>query len=95
MNDKELADIHSAGTTEKGKVTVTMQSEHYAIFHWPGGYWSDIGGRHYGQSCYCLALKGTRRFGSSSHVLREWHGRVSKKLLAAALKEAEEKHQVE
>ena len=66
-----------------------MQGERYAIFRWPGGYWYDNGGPHYGRVTYCLAVKGKRRFGHDNPVVKEWDGRVSKKLLRAALDEAE------
>ena len=89
MTDKKLAAIHAYGTTQASKVTVKMKSEHYAIFHWPGSYWSDNGGRHYGQATYCLQLKGVRHFGSGPRPLQEWEGRVSKKVLVKALEDAE------
>lgn len=91
ISDEELARIHAAGTTDEHKVKVVMKGTRYAVFHWPGGYWSDNGGRHYGQATYCLALQGHRRFqsGMCDGILKEWEGRVSKKVLADALKEAE------
>ena len=92
MTDKELAAIHAYGTTHAHTVTVKMKSEHYAIFHWPGSYWSDNGGRHYGQATYVLQLKGDRHYGSGSRPVQEWEGRVSKKLLAEALALAEAKY---
>ena len=92
LSDEELARTHAWGTTQESKVTVVMKGARYAVFRWPGEYWSDNGGRHYGQACYCLALQGERRFqsGMCDGVLKEWEGRVSKKVLAQALKDAEE-----
>jgi hypothetical protein len=89
--DQELADIHAEGTTDYGKVRMIMQGERYAIFRWPGGYWWDNGGKHYGSVNYCLALKGERRFGfrRANTVTKEWEGRVSKRELRKALDEAE------
>jgi hypothetical protein len=90
MTDQELADIHSQGTTDFGKVRLVMQGDRYAIFRWPGGPWWDNGGRHYGQVSYCLALKGAPCHGRDRRpVLKEWWGRVPKKELQKALAEAE------
>ena len=90
MTDQELARIHASGTTDESKVTVVMKGTRYAVFRWPGGYWWDNGGKHYGSTTYCLAVMGKRRFSHDGVVIKEWEGRVSKKVLAQALKDAEE-----
>lgn len=91
LSDEELARIHAAGTTDEYKVTVVMKGARYAVFRWPGGYWWDNGGKHYGGTIYCLALQGHRKFqgGMCDGVLKEWEGRVSKKVLREALEIAE------
>ncbi len=89
MTDTELIDAFARGTTDHHITSVVMKSKRFVIFRIPGHtYWADMmNPSAYARSQYILMRQG-------EWILRytfrkEWEGRVSKKVLAQALEEAE------
>lgn len=87
--DQELIDAFSRGTTEHRITSVVMRSDHFVIFRIPGHkYWSSLmEPSAYARSQHILMRQGEWMFRYT--YKKEWEGRVSKRVLAEALKEAE------
>jgi hypothetical protein len=89
--DQELIDAFARGTTDHGITKVVMRGEHFVIFRIPGHtYWSSVmKPSAYARSTHVLIRQG--EWWMRGKIIKEWEGRVSKKVLKAALDEIERK----
>ena len=89
MTDTELIDAFARGTTDQHITSVVMKSKRFVIFKIPGHtYWSSImEPSAYAPVQHVLIRQGEWWLRSTTR--KEWEGRVSKKVLAQALEEAE------
>ena len=87
--DEELVDEYMHGTVEKQYTSVVARGKRFVIFKTRGHhYWSDI----MNPSAYAPVEHVLIRQGEwclRGKKIKEWEGRVSKKVLLAALEEAE------
>lgn len=73
----------SYGLSDAKKNIVLAENDHSAIVKLPGGFWSDNGGRHYGEVSYMLVRKDARAsVGLIEGKELQSGGRVGKKKLA-------------
>ncbi len=89
MTDIELIDAFASGTTERHITSVVMKGEHFVVFKIPGHtYWASVmEPSAYVRSRCVLVPQGQWMLRTT--FKKEWEGRVSKKVLAQALEEAE------